>query len=202
MNVQPMLGQVVGVELKKPHDTQLEGAYMFPQRAGSVTVNLPPEHLPMLLDVRARRTLNALKRQEGKSAMFIGRTTSGGYMEVGTIDHVSVEGNAIQITVGAQERIDTVSIPSEVVEAVWLDGQVCKLRLAGYFDHMMWNDHAHERLKQEKLIFLEVQPPTKSSGDRRVRITELPRTASDRLAESVERALFRVTRILRGRGRA
>src|SRR5687768_1016069 len=117
----------------------------------------------MLLDIRARRTLNALKQQEGKAAMFIGRTQTGGYREVGRIDRVNVEGNAIAITVGTQRVIDTITLPSEVVEAVWIDGDVCKLRLSGYFDHTTWSDRAASRLKEAKLIFLDVHPPVKSS---------------------------------------
>jgi hypothetical protein len=181
VNVWPTVGLPVGVALKRVDFVKpVEDAFLYPVRVGAHTQAILPEQMHMFVDARFRRTVLALQGSLGARIKLLGRTKTAGWWGRGTVTALDERGNALAMLLDFPAGAKRVSLPLELVEAVWRDSGGWKIRIPGHIDSVQWFPNASPELQEEETVFLEVQPA--SQGDRapeqRVRITEFPHQLS------------------------
>jgi hypothetical protein len=181
VNVWPFVGQPVGVQLKKADLVrQLEDVFVYPIRVGAHTRAILPEQMHMFVDARFRRMAIALRSCVGTPTRLHGRTTSGGWFGMGQLVSLDETGNCIELLLDFPDKKRRYALPFELIEAVWVDKGVCKLRIPGYLDSIEWMPGKGEAYDDEEVLFIQVLPgsPTEREREQRVRVTQFPHQPS------------------------
>jgi hypothetical protein len=124
-NVWPFPGQVVGVRLKQGEvrcgSKEPEGVYFFPQRVGTHTLPILPEHLPMYLDARLRRIVIHLEQAVGGKAILIAtkyQLKKSKWVQPAHVQSVDILSNSVTVSVHMDHAHRSVPIPLDAIETV------------------------------------------------------------------------------------
>lgn len=117
VNVQPFLGQAVGVHVKPP-ETDLHNLFHYPLRVSTQTVFLTPEQLPMFTDARIRRIAILLEQARGSRVEIQLPPSADGRLHpaAGTIYAVNIATNTLEI--GWLNEGPNVRIPLDLIAGV------------------------------------------------------------------------------------
>jgi len=137
VNVWPMPGQPVGVELKptdlKEYERESKGVYFYPVRVGSHTRAILPEQLPMFIDAKARKAAIVLSRAIGKAlVMAVPKHEKNRLWRDDALKllDVNLHENCVVVGVDAYR----VSLPLDSIEAAWIDGERACMVVNGYIE--------------------------------------------------------------------
>jgi len=112
VNVWPVVGQPVGVELKKADLVKsIEDVFMYPIRVGAHTRSILPEQMHMFVDARFRRTVLALQGSAGARIKLLGRTKSASWWGHGQVTGLDESGNALAMLLDFPAGAKRVSLP-------------------------------------------------------------------------------------------
>lgn len=170
INVQPSLGQPVGVEFKKTGNAQgdwPQGVYLYPVRVGSHTRPILPEQMTMFVDAKFRRNVLALRGAEGQRIVLFGFTQSGNWLDSFQIVEVNEVDNSVNLQCEDDGKKVDVSLPIDKLQSVWRDGHGLKAGIHGYLEYIDWAHGVDGTLSIHKMVFLEIAPPRGSYGGRR-----------------------------------
>jgi len=137
VNVWPMPGQPVGVELLKKdladYEREVEGTYFYPLRVGSQTRAILPEQMPMFIDAKSRKTAVLLSRAVGSALVMCVPKYEKNRFWRDELKLVAVDIQANCIVLEVDEQC-CVSVPLDMVEAAWFEGTRAFIAVSGYID--------------------------------------------------------------------
>jgi Putative DNA-binding domain len=139
INVWPIPGQPVGVELKpldlKTYEREAKGTYFYPVRVGSHTRAILPEQLPMFIDAKSRKAAIVLSRAIGKTlVMAVPKYEKNKLWRDDALKLLDVNAHDNNLVVG----LDTfrVSLPLDSIETAWVDGERVCVVVNGYIEQL------------------------------------------------------------------
>lgn len=88
--------------------------------------------------------------------------------------------NALELLLEFPPNQKRISLPFDVVDAVWRDQNGWRIRIPGNIRQVSWGSNTHEVHKREELVFMEVAPGVRTHGvpEQHVRVTHLPERPS------------------------
>jgi len=137
VNVWPMPGQPVGVELLKKdladYEREFEGTYFYPLRVGSQTRAILPEQMPMFIDAKSRKVATLLSRAIGSAlVMCVPKYEKNRFWrDELKLVAVDVQNNCIALELDGEYHV---SVPLDMVEAAWFEGPRAFIAVSGYID--------------------------------------------------------------------
>jgi hypothetical protein len=137
VNVWPMPGQPVGVELLKKdladYEREFEGTYFYPLRVGSQTRSILPEQMPMFIDAKSRKAAILLSRAVGSAiVMCVPKYEKNRFWrDELKLLAVDIQANCLALELDGKYRV---AVPLDMVEAAWFEGSRAFIAVSGYID--------------------------------------------------------------------
>jgi hypothetical protein len=163
VNVEPFLGSIVGVELKKGEascgkaKTEPENLYWYPRRVGSHTKGLLPEQLPMLIDAKSRRIAIQLQGARGQSVVLLSSKERAPHTRIfaTTLVDIRLDDNSAVFSLDPPEEAGSeVSLPLDMFETAWKDAKGWFAVISGVIERVQWASDAGARLNSAKHVFV------------------------------------------------